>query len=51
MEIYKTFRGLYLFPICRIDSEHNKKVSNIIVQEVGTTKYSRRQIQGVYNMV
>ena len=51
VEIHNTFSTLYLSPTRRIDSEKNKKASNIIVQVVGTAKYTRRQIQGTYSML
>ena len=38
--------------ICyRINSEHNRKVVNYTVEEVGTTKFIKRQIQGTNNTV
>ena len=33
--------------LCRIDSEHNRKVVEAIVQEIGTSSFSAKQIRGI----
>ena len=41
------YNGLLSFVLSRVDSDHNRKVVHTIIKEIGTDKFTEKQIKGI----